>query len=140
MSTRTVDPILITDPSQRPATQSEVQESVDRLERLTKLMDEAFVLPFLNRPVGLDALIGLIPAAGDLITAAIAGVVVMEAKRLGASKWLISRMTWNVIVDSVGGAIPLAGDVFDVYFRANRRNLTLLKNWLRKQGYELAKD
>lgn len=140
MPTRTIDPILITNPSQRPATQTEVQECVDRLERLTKVMDEALVLPFLNRPIGLDALIGLIPAAGDLITAAIAGYLVMEAKRLGASRWLISRMTWNVIVDSVGGAIPLAGDVFDVYFRANRRNLTLLKNWLRKQGYELAND
>lgn len=140
MPTRTVEPILITDPSQRPPSEGEVQDCLERLERLTTLMDEALVLPGINKPIGLDALIGLIPGVGDLITAAIAGWVVLEAKRLGASRWLIARMTWNVMVDTLGGAVPLAGDVFDVYFRANRRNLTLLKNWLGKRGYAVEKS
>ena len=82
---------------------------------------------------GFDALIGLVPAIGDAITTAISLYIVLEARQLGAPAHLILRMLANVVVDGFVGAVPLVGDAFDVLWRANRRNVRLLREWLARE-------
>ena len=81
---------------------------------------------------GLDALIGLFPAVGDIITTALSLFIVHEAYQLGAPRHVIVRMLGNVALDGVFGAVPLVGDAFDVSWRANRRNMRLLREWLER--------
>ena len=99
----------------------------ERLITLTRLMDSAIDVPMLRTTVGLDALLGLVPVAGDLLSAAIGVYLITQARELGASRWLQAKMIRNLVVDAAVGSVPLAGDVFDVYFRAHRRNLKLLQ-------------
>ncbi len=99
----------------------------ERLITLTRLMDSAINVPMLRTTVGLDALLGLVPVAGDLLSAAIGVYLITQARELGASRWLQAKMIRNLVVDAAVGSVPLAGDVFDVYFRAHRRNLKLLQ-------------
>jgi hypothetical protein len=101
-----------------------------RLVALTRLMDEAVDVPMLGTRVGLDALLGLVPVAGDLISAGIGLYIVAQARELGASRWLQARMVGNLLLDAAVGAVPLAGDLADVYFKAHRRNLKLLQKTL----------
>ncbi|MBM6592815.1 DUF4112 domain-containing protein [Microvirga pudoricolor] len=105
-------------------------DSLARITLLAKLMDNAFVIPGLNRRVGFDALIGAVPVVGDAITAAVSSYIIWEARQLGLPRWKIARMLGNVAVDTAIGAIPLAGDVFDVFFRANMRNLRIIQDHL----------
>jgi uncharacterized protein DUF4112 len=79
---------------------------------------------------GLDALIGFFPVVGDTITTALSLFIVHEAYQLGAPGRVIVRMLGNVALDGVLGAVPLVGDAFDVLWRANRRNVRLLMDWL----------
>jgi len=79
---------------------------------------------------GLDALIGLFPVVGDIITTALSLFIVHEAYQLGTPGHVIARMLGNVAIDGAFGAVPLVGDVFDVLWRANRRNVLLLREWL----------
>ena len=102
----------------------------ERLITLTRLMDSAIDVPMLRTTVGLDALLGLVPVAGDLLSAAIGVYLITQARELGASRWLQAKMIRNLVVDAAVGSVPLAGDVFDVYFRAHRRNLKLLQKEL----------
>ena len=99
----------------------------ERLITLTRLMDSAIEVPVLRTAVGLDALLGVVPVAGDLLSAAIGLYLITQARELGASRWLQAKMIRNLVVDAAVGSVPLAGDVFDVYFRAHRRNLKLLQ-------------
>lgn len=101
---------------------------------LATLMDDAYQIPGTNYRIGLDAIIGVIPGVGDLITLAVGGMVMKEARRLGVSRWTRTRMAVNYLVDFVVGTIPFAGDVFDVAFKANRKNIRLLQKHLEKQG------
>lgn len=80
--------------------------------------------------IGLDPLIGLIPGLGDLIGAGVAIWVVAEAARLGASGFVLFRMGLNIAIDTLGGAIPVAGDVFDALWKANLKNVRLLERHL----------
>lgn len=107
-----------------------------RIEALEKLLERAFVIPGINRPVGLDAIAGLIPVLGDVITAGMGAWLVWEARNLGMPKWKLWRMAGNVGFDTAVGAIPLAGDVFDLLFRSNTRNLKIVKAHLDKHHPE----
>jgi hypothetical protein len=100
----------------------------ERLVALARLMDEAVYVPMLRTRVGLDALLGLVPVAGDLVSAGIGLYMVAQARELGASRWLQARMLGNLLVDAAVGAVPVAGDLADVYFKAHRRNLKLLQS------------
>jgi ubiquinone biosynthesis protein UbiJ len=101
-----------------------------RVIALARLMDSAVELPGLRTRVGLDAVLGLAPVVGDVISAAIGLYIVHQARELGASRWLQARMVANLLTDAALGAVPLAGDLADVYFRANVRNLKLMQKVL----------
>lgn len=101
-----------------------------RIEALERLLERSFVIPGINRPVGLDAIAGLIPVVGDLVTAAMGAYLVWEASNLGLPKWKLWRMAGNVAFDSAVGAIPVAGDLFDFLFRSNTRNLKIIRRHL----------
>ena len=107
-----------------------------RLEAVEGVLERIFVVPGINRPVGLDAIVGLIPVVGDVVTTAMGAWLVWEARNLGMSKFHLARMIGNVGVDTVIGAIPLVGDLFDFVFRSNSRNLKMLKRWLDKHHPE----
>lgn len=101
---------------------------------LATLLDDAYQIPGTNYRIGLDAIIGLIPGIGDLATLVIGGIVMKEARRLGVSRWTRTRMLANYAVDFLVGAIPLAGDVFDIGFKAHRKNVRLLEEHLQQKG------
>lgn len=104
-----------------------------RLEALARLLDVAFILPGTKVRYGIDGLIGLIPVVGDLFTTAISLWMVREARALGAPAHVVARMLGNVALDGVVGLVPFAGDAFDVMFRANMRNMRILRRWMDKQ-------
>ncbi|EJL21112.1 hypothetical protein PMI02_05182 [Novosphingobium sp. AP12] len=103
-----------------------------RVEALERVLERAITVPGINRQVGLDSIVGLVPVAGDLIAAAMGMYLVWEARNLGMSKWQLARMTANVGFDTLVGAIPLAGDLFDFLFRSNSRNLKIIRKHLDK--------
>ena len=103
-----------------------------RIEAMERLLERSFTIPGTNFPVGLDAIAGLIPVAGDVITAAMGAWLVWEAKNLRLPKWKLWKMAANVGVDTALGAIPVVGDVFDLAFRSNSRNLKTIKRHLDK--------
>src|ERR1700737_5071849 len=109
------------------------EQRLARLDALAKLLDVAFILPGTNIRYGIDGIIGLIPVIGDLITTAISLWLVREARALGAPWHVPARMLGNVAVQGVIGTVPVAGDAFDVLFRANMRNVRLLRRWMDKQ-------
>jgi hypothetical protein len=112
----------------------ETGRSVATLEALAKLMDGAFVVPGTNIRMGLDAVIGLVPVAGDVIAGLVSAYLIWEGRQLGAPKWLIARMMANTLIDTVVGAVPVVGDAFDVVFRANMKNMALLRRYVEKHG------
>jgi Domain of unknown function (DUF4112) len=109
-------------------------DSVARLEALSRLLDTAFLIPGTNQRIGIDALLGLIPGVGDLVSTALSSYIIWEARQLGLPRWKIARMVANVAADTALGAIPFAGDVFDVFFRANRRNMRIVRDHLERTG------
>jgi hypothetical protein len=110
-------------------------ERLARLDALATLLDTALVIPGINVRFGADALIGLIPGIGDLITAALSLFIVREAHQLGAPLHVLVRMLANIAIDAGIGAVPLVGDAFDVLWRANRRNVRLLREWLERERW-----
>ena len=103
-----------------------------RLEALEKLLERSFTIPGINRAVGLDAIVGLVPVLGDVVTAAMGAYFVWEARNLGMPKWKLWHMAGNLAFDSLLGAVPVAGDLFDFLFRSNTRNLRIVKRHLDK--------
>lgn len=106
----------------------DAQERIRRLRALAWLLDESLPLPGGYR-IGLDPLIGLIPGLGDALGALVSAYILNEARRLGAPRSMLMRMAGNVLVESIVGAIPLAGDLFDAAYKANLRNLALLQRY-----------
>ena len=103
-----------------------------RIELIEHVLERSFVIPGINRPVGLDAIAGLVPVVGDLLAAAMGAYIVWEAHNLGLPKWKLARMMGNVAFDTAIGAIPIAGDLFDFLFRSNTRNLKIVRRHLDK--------
>jgi hypothetical protein len=90
-------------------------------------MDDLVPIPGTSQRIGLDPVLGLVPGVGDLVSAIAGGWIIVEAVRFGIPGVVLLRMAWNTAVDLVVGAIPLLGDLFDVAFRSNRRNLELFR-------------
>jgi hypothetical protein len=112
-----------------------IEASVARIEAVSRLMDDLFEIPGTNVRVGLDAVIGLVPVVGDLLSQVVSSYIIWEARQLGVSRFTMSRMIANSAIDTLVGIVPFAGDAFDVAFRANRKNLALLKGHLAKNGH-----
>lgn len=104
-----------------------------RLDALARLLDVAFIVPGTKVRYGIDGLVGLVPIIGDLLTTALSLWIVREARALGAPAHIVARMLGNVAIDGAIGIVPFVGDAFDVMFRANMRNMRLLKRWMDKQ-------
>jgi hypothetical protein len=103
-----------------------------RIEIVERLLERSFTVPGTKLPVGLDSIIGLVPVAGDVLTAAIGLYSVWEARNLGMSKWHVARMMGNIGFDTLVGMIPFAGDAFDFLFQSNTRNLKIIRKHLDK--------
>lgn len=103
-----------------------------RIEAVERLLERSFTLPGTNQPVGLDAIVGLVPVAGDAIGAVMGLYLVWEARNLGMSRWQMARMFGNVGLDAVIGAIPFVGVVADFFYRSNTRNLKIIRRHLDK--------
>ena len=104
------------------------------------IMDSAFVIPGTKIRFGVDAIIGLFPGIGDSIGALISAVVITRAAQLGVPKIILARMAGNVLVNTVVGAIPIAGDAFSLFFRSNVRNAELLQRHAGKKSASTARD
>ena len=103
------------------------------VETLAWLLDNSIPVPFLGgRRFGADAIIGLVPGFGDLVSAGIGLFVVWRASRMGLPRIVVVRMLVNSAIDLVVGAIPVVGDAFDLWFKANTRNLGLARRWLQE--------
>jgi hypothetical protein len=100
---------------------------VNRLRRLAVLLDDSIHIPGTGFRVGLDALLGLLPGAGDLAGGAFSLYILLEAARMDVPRPLLVRMGTNLVIDIVVGAVPILGDLFDAGFKANMRNLALLE-------------
>lgn len=128
MQTRTTPtPELIDKRVDRP----EEDRSLAQIKLLLKLMDSAVEIPGLNTRIGLDAVLGLIPGVGDIASSFASFYILQVANRRGASRLTLLHMTFNILCDWIIGSVPLAGDVFDIFWKSNQRNVTLL---LRDEG------
>src|SRR5688572_15635723 len=105
---------------------------LERLRTMARLLDSAVTIPGTRYRFGLDALIGLIPGIGDAIGAILSTYLIFHAARLGAPRSTLVRMMANVGLDTIVGEIPLLGDLFDVGWKSNTRNLALLEEHLRQ--------
>ena len=101
-----------------------------RIEGLERLLEGLFHVPVLGRRVGLDAIAGLVPVAGDTLSALVGLYLVWEARNLGMSKSQIARMAGRTGMDWLLGTIPLAGDLFDFFYSSNTRNLKTIRRHL----------
>ena len=96
------------------------------VDRLAYLLDDSIPIPGTGRRIGIDAVIGLVPGLGDVAGTALSGVIVVQAARMGAPFSVLLRMVLNVGIEALVGAIPFVGDLFDAWWKANRRNARLL--------------
>ena len=101
-----------------------------RVESLERVMERLIVIPGINRPVGLDVILDLVPFAGSTAGAVLGAYMAWEARNLGMSKWQMGRMAGNVGVDWLLGLIPWVGAIPDLFFRSNSRNLKMIKKHL----------
>lgn len=98
---------------------------------LADLLDSRFRIPGTQQTFGIDAVLGIIPGVGDVVGLAAGGVVITNAVRLGARGWTLVQMLVNVALDATIGSVPVAGTVFDVFYKANNRNVALLEEHVR---------
>lgn len=104
--------------------------TLNRIRKLSRLMDTAIGIPGTKFRIGLDPIIGLIPGAGDVISTAFSAYIIYLATRFGISAKDLREMIFNIALEAVAGTIPLVGDLFDAYFKSNIRNLAILEKHL----------
>ena len=110
------------------------------LDALSHLLDDCFVLPGTSIRFGIDGLIGLVPFAGDVLTGLLSSLIVIAAWFRGAPPILLARMLANLAIDVGIGMIPLLGDAFDIAWKANRRNYSLLSRHIAEPGRHRWRD
>lgn len=106
---------------------------LERLRRLSRLMDTRWRIPGTRIPIGLDGIASVVPVAGDTVTAVVSAYIILEASRFDLPKSLLLRMALNVFVDWFFGSVPVLGTVFDIAFKANRMNVALLHEHLEQR-------
>ena len=100
--------------------------SLRRLRRISHLLDNAIPIPGTKHRIGLDPILGLIPGGGDLLGSVFAGYVVFKSAQMGVPQETLLKMAANIVFDTVAGTVPVAGDLFDVAWKANVKNIELL--------------
>lgn len=118
-----------------PRLGTDPQSVRQRVETMERLLERLFVIPGVKQPVGLDAILDLIPVVGDVADAALGAYIVWEAKNLGMSKWQMARMSGNVGINWLLGLLsvaPVVGTIPTLFFRSNSRNLKIIKRHLEK--------
>ena len=115
---------------------TDVQSVRQRVEAMEMLLERSFRIPGVNYPIGLDAIVGLVPVLGDFVTTVMGAYMVWEARNLGMPKWKLWRMAGNVGIDTLLGLVPLVGDAADFVFRSNTRNLRIIRTHLDKHHPE----
>ncbi len=103
---------------------------VNNLCRLSHLLDNAIPIPGTGYRIGLDPILGLLPGGGDIVAGALGAYIIIEAARMGLPRKVVGEMVGNIIFDSVVGIVPVLGDLFDVTWKANVRNIALLEKHL----------
>ena len=103
------------------------EDRLRRLDKLSRLLDNAFAIPGTRFRIGLDGILGLIPGIGDATGAALSIYLIVQAARLGLPVSTLVRMVGNVALETVVGAVPIVGDIFDIVWKANIRNMALLR-------------
>ncbi len=111
-------------------TKRNLDRELERLDRLATLLDNSIRIPGTGIYIGLDGLVGLIPGFGDALMLLTSLYIVLRALMLGAPLSIVLQMLINVALDFVVGSVPVLGDIFDIAFKANIRNVDLLRNWL----------
>lgn len=115
------------------STDSINRKTLAKLQKLSVLMDSTFSLPGTHIRFGFDSIVGLIPVIGDTLTAGISWYIYSFAKRAGVPGHKRMLMVWNIFIDWLIGLIPLLGDVFDVAFKANRKNVRIITTHIESQ-------
>jgi hypothetical protein len=113
----------------RPRLDPRRAAALQRIERLARLLDTSIGVPGTRWRFGLDPILGLVPGIGDLAGAALSGFIVYEAWRLGVPRGVLLRMIANVAIEAGVGAVPVAGDLFDAWWKANQRNVAILRQY-----------
>ena len=103
------------------------QRDLNEIRRLANLLDEAITIPVINYRIGLDGLLGLVPVLGDFSGFAISSYIIFKAHNMGVPREKVSRMVFNSLVDVLVGSIPLVGDIFDFFWKSNKRNLRIVE-------------
>ncbi len=114
------------------AANPETRAGLGGVRQLARVLDTALTIPGTRIRFGLDALLGIVPGLGDAIAALIGGYIVWAAVRAGAPWLVIGRMLANIAVDAIVGAVPVAGTIFDVAFKAHHRNAQMLADWAQR--------
>ncbi len=109
----------------RSSRKPKITDELKQLEKLADWLDSRFIIPGTQIRFGIESLLGLVPGVGDAVTAIPSLYIIARLWRLDIPKWLLARMLFNVFLDVTVGSIPLLGDLFDVGFQANRRNVAL---------------
>lgn len=115
-----------------PRSQEVEADELVWVEGLSDLLDSKFTIPGTQINFGFDFLLGLVPGAGDILSMGFSGVLVATMAKHGASPRLVARMLVNIVLDTVLGAIPLLGNIFDLFFKANNRNAKLMREYYRQ--------
>ena len=109
--------------------------ALHRLDLLATAFDTAFIVPGTKIRFGVESLLRLVPGVGDVAASLLSFYLLYEASRLGVPRLLLARMAANVVLEGAVGAVPFAGDAFDIFFRANRRNVALLRAHFARVGF-----
>jgi hypothetical protein len=115
-------------------------DKLKKLEQLARLLDSSFRIPGTSFQMGLDSLIGLIPGIGDTTGGIVSTYIIWQAARMGVPKVVLMRMGINVVFDAILGTIPVVGDIFDIAFKANRKNVQLLSNYYQSPRAAVERD
>jgi hypothetical protein len=102
-------------------------KSTQDLERFAHWLDSVFEIPGIRWRFGIDALLGLLPGLGDTASALASIYILQAATKFGVPRITLARMTLNIGIDLLAGALPIVGDLFDLYWKANRKNVELLR-------------
>lgn len=106
--------------------------AVRRMQTVANVLDTAFVVPGTKQRIGVDAIVGLVPGLGDVLTTILSSYIIWEARNLGVSRLALARMIGNLGVHAAVGSLPIVGDIFDAFFRVNQRNMRIVRAQLER--------